>query len=489
MKERFSRNRKWIVIGVTCFLVLFGVILSGKLVLSGRKEIHEDDAKLLDAAVFKKREEIKDMNPVYIGLSPSSKDLIDSLSKKIEEETLLAKEEETGQDEDTTEEPEEEVDKKIVPLLYSDIEYGKIGSLSSKDVPIAISTAENFVNIRELPNEESKVLGKLYNKEAAAVLSTEKDWVEVESGSVKGYITSQYLNLDLTKDELVDQYGTITATITVDGLNVRKEGKEDAERLTVIYVDEKYTVTKITDDWVKITIPKDNIEGYVSKEYVTLSVKFNQGISIEEEQEILRKQEEEKRAEEEAAKKKAEEEAAKKQAEAEQKAAAKKTSKKQGSTKKQDKKQKPSSNASNSAPAKSQTPSTENRAPVGFSEDDLKLLTALVHSESGNQPYEGKLAVANVVLNRMKSSKYPNTLSGVIYQSGQFSVARSGALQKQIDNYHNYSSKSQKSSIKAAKAALEGNNNIGNLLFFNGYSNSLYEKHPNGVRISGHLFW
>ena len=93
----------------------------------------------------------------------------------------------------------------------------------------------------------------------------------------------------------------------------------------------------------------------------------------------------------------------------------------------------------------------------------------MVHAEAGNQSYEGKLAVANVVLNRMKSKKYPNTIEAVIYQPGQFSVAKSGSLDKQLKNYENYSSKSQQLTLKATKAALSGENIIGNRLFFHAY--------------------
>ena len=57
---------------------------------------------------------------------------------------------------------------------------------------------------------------------------------------------------------------------------------------------------------------------------------------------------------------------------------------------------------------------------------DLELLAALIECEAGGEPYEGKLAVGSVVLNRVASSHFPNTVVGVIYQSGQFSPVASG---------------------------------------------------------------
>ncbi len=57
---------------------------------------------------------------------------------------------------------------------------------------------------------------------------------------------------------------------------------------------------------------------------------------------------------------------------------------------------------------------------------DLELLSTIIYCEAGNQPYEGQLAVGSVVMNRVASSSFPNSISGVIYQSGQFSPVASG---------------------------------------------------------------
>lgn len=60
------------------------------------------------------------------------------------------------------------------------------------------------------------------------------------------------------------------------------------------------------------------------------------------------------------------------------------------------------------------------------SDSDLYLLGAIIQCEADGEPYEGKLAVGSVVMNRVRSSYFPNTVSGVIYQSGQFSPVASG---------------------------------------------------------------
>lgn len=332
---------------------------------------------------------------------------------------------------------------------YSNIIYGNIGNLSSENVKIGISKADPFVNVRELPDKNSTIVGKLYKDAAAAIISYEGNWVKIESGTVKGFINVEYLNLDLTTEEIIEQYGKLKVLIATDGLNVRAKTTEESKRLTVVYSNEVYPVLDVKDDWIQISMEDDNMKGYVAKEYVNLIVNYPQAVSLQEEQALLRLNEE----------------------------TAEETAKVTASTESLEEKK----SATVSAPASSPKPD--------YSKEELKLLASLVHAESGNQPYEGKLAVANVVLNRVNSSTYPNSIKDVIYQPGQFTVASSGSLQKQLDNYSNYSTTSQKLSIEAARSALEGNNNIGDALYFNRYSASRSDAITDSVRIEDHLFW
>lgn len=99
--------------------------------------------------------------------------------------------------------------------------------------------------------------------------------------------------------------------------------------------------------------------------------------------------------------------------------------------------------------------------------DDLKLLAALIYCEAGNQCYEGKVAVGAVVLNRIESRRYPNTLEGVIYQRGQFTPARSGKLARVLR-----SGKIPSSCYKAAQDALNGADPVNGALYFNTRSGS-----------------
>jgi uncharacterized protein YgiM (DUF1202 family) len=305
----------------------------------------------------------------------------------------------------------------------------------AKYANIGISIAKDYVNIRKDPSTDGEILGKLYKNSACTILKTEGEWYYVESGAVKGYAKAEFIKTGLSDEDLIKNYSTQKIIVDVDGLNVREEKSTESKKLTVVYQNEKYPVEQIDGEWIKIQIEDENITGYVKAELVELVVDFTEAVSKEEEQLILQLQAEER--------------------------------------------------------AKKETIIIQN---VGYSytAEDLELLACLVHSEAGTQSYEGKLAVANVVLNRMKSSKYPDTIKAVIYQSGQFSVARSGSLEKQLNYYDSYSSKSQLISIKAAKDALEGANNIGTRMYFHSYKAAVkkgYDLITSSVKIGDHLFW
>lgn len=96
--------------------------------------------------------------------------------------------------------------------------------------------------------------------------------------------------------------------------------------------------------------------------------------------------------------------------------------------------------------------------PAGQAYDstDLYWLSHIIYAESGNQPLEGKIAVGNVVLNRVNSSAFPNTIYGVLFQRGQFTPAMTGSI---------YSSPNEES-ILAAKLCLDGANTGGDALYF-----------------------
>jgi len=86
-------------------------------------------------------------------------------------------------------------------------------------------------------------------------------------------------------------------------------------------------------------------------------------------------------------------------------------------------------NAPNSpAPKSTGTKTTASNTPKGFSQNDIRLLANAVYGESRGEPYTGQVAVAAVILNRVNSPSFPNTVSGVIFEPGAFTAVADGQI-------------------------------------------------------------
>lgn len=104
------------------------------------------------------------------------------------------------------------------------------------------------------------------------------------------------------------------------------------------------------------------------------------------------------------------------------------------------------------------TASSSTSTDKASSADMTGLLARLINGEARGEPYEGQVAVGAVVLNRVKSSEFPNTISAVIYQKGQFSCVIDGQFNKKIDK--------DSTVYKAAEEAINGADPSNGALFF-----------------------
>lgn len=116
---------------------------------------------------------------------------------------------------------------------------------------------------------------------------------------------------------------------------------------------------------------------------------------------------------------------------------------------------------------------------VSFAEGDRKLLANIIYCEAGGESEAGKLAVGAVVINRVLSSKYPDSVVGVIYQPYQFSPVRSGRLELALSV-----DKATPACYKAADEAMAGKTNVGQCLYFRTPIDGL-----TGIQIGGHIFY
>lgn len=116
---------------------------------------------------------------------------------------------------------------------------------------------------------------------------------------------------------------------------------------------------------------------------------------------------------------------------------------------------------------------------ISFADGDRYLLANLIYCEAGNQPYAGQVAVGAVVMNRVMSSVFPDTVVGVIYQNKQFSPVASGRLALALAEGH-----ATQACYQAADEAMKGATTVGNCLFFRTPVEGL-----SGIQIGGHIFY
>ena len=112
---------------------------------------------------------------------------------------------------------------------------------------------------------------------------------------------------------------------------------------------------------------------------------------------------------------------------------------------------------------------------AAVSAEELKLLANIIYCEAGSESYVGKVAVGNVIMNRVKSASQPNTITEVVYAKGQFSPVRNGSLQRALS-----SDKADAACYQAAIEALAGAQPVGGKLFFrrnNGRSGQVIGHH------------
>jgi len=126
---------------------------------------------------------------------------------------------------------------------------------------------------------------------------------------------------------------------------------------------------------------------------------------------------------------------------------------------------------------------------MSVSDDDIWLMACIIDWEAGSQPYAGKLAVANVILNRVRSGHYPGTVTGVIYQRSQFSGVSDGAgnpserfAQRLANGPRNTEC------MQAALEALSGVNNIGGYTSFRALYTVDVNNYSDFVIIGDHIF-
>ncbi|MCL2051457.1 MAG: cell wall hydrolase [Lachnospiraceae bacterium] len=279
----------------------------------------------------------------------------------------------------------------------------------------AMANVQKSLNIRLEPDEGSDRVGVLYKDNGGIILDRDSDWIKIKSGDVVGWAKEEFLLTGEEAQAMADDVGHWLATIETDVVRVRQEPNLESETLGYIAYDDGLTIIEIiNEEWVSVDYEGE--VGYVVTEFISVRFHIDEGETIE----VIK---------------------AREAAEAEKRR-------------------------------------TANRGRVDASADEIRLLGALIYCEAGNQSYEGKVGVGAVVMNRVKSGAYPNTIHGVIYASGQFPPALNGKVARI------YEQGVPASCLQAAEAAINGETTVGGATRFNRNRGT-----REGIVIGAHIFW
>ncbi len=155
---------------------------------------------------------------------------------------------------------------------------------------LAIMNVDDYVNVRNAPSTDGDIVGKIYPHAVAQVLGRageNDEWFQIVSGNVEGYMKAEFFLYGDEAAEEIEKYVQHSITVNADRLNVRKEPDTASSKIGYLNRNEKADILEkgIEEngtEWVKITYGNDK-EGYVAKEYVTISEDFIYAKSLEEE--------------------------------------------------------------------------------------------------------------------------------------------------------------------------------------------------------------
>ena len=314
---------------------------------------------------------------------------------------------------------------------------------------IGVIDAKDMLDIHAEANTASAVIGQVMEDGHVAILAKYNDWVQIQAGEIAGWVPAENLvETEISNEEAVAANEQVIAertgaTASEDEFFAEEEVQQDETAAL------QAEASKAAQNEIE--------EVQAAEEAARIEAEAQAKAAAEEaaqlEAEAQAKAAEEAARLEAEAQAKAAEEAARLEAEAQAKAAAEEAARLEAEAQQ--------------AALAAQT--------AAISADELKLLANIIYCEAGSESYVGKVAVGNVIMNRVKSASQPNTITEVVYAKGQFSPVRNGSLQRALS-----SDKADAACYQAAIEALAGAQPVGGKLFFrrnNGRSGQVIGHH------------
>lgn len=171
----------------------------------------------------------------------------------------------------------------ILDTIMTEEEYlsaAEDTSLSFGYSNLGVSNVENHLNVREAPSTDAKLVGKMSNNNGCEIIEADGEWYHIISGTVEGYVHSDYLLTGAKAILRANEVVTKTAKATEGGLRVRSEPNTDCEIITTMGEGERLEVVEELDGWIKVLL--DDEEAYISSEYAVVEEELDTAITMTE---------------------------------------------------------------------------------------------------------------------------------------------------------------------------------------------------------------
>ena len=145
---------------------------------------------------------------------------------------------------------------------------------------LGIANVEETLNVRETPSADSSMVGKMPKNAAGEILETLDGWYKIQSGDVTGYVSADYLITGEEAAARAEEVKQTIATVKTPTLNVREEPNTVCSILALMPQGEELNVLEDLSGWVKVDL--DNTNGFISKDYVDISVQLPKAMTMTE---------------------------------------------------------------------------------------------------------------------------------------------------------------------------------------------------------------
>lgn len=145
---------------------------------------------------------------------------------------------------------------------------------------LGIANVEETLNVRETPSADSSMVGKMPKNAAGEILETLDGWYKIQSGDVTGYVSADYLITGEEAAARAEEVKQTIATVKTPTLNIREEPNTECSILALMPQGEELNVLEDLSGWVKVDL--DNTNGFISKDYVDISVQLPKAMTMTE---------------------------------------------------------------------------------------------------------------------------------------------------------------------------------------------------------------